>query len=169
MAKRGIIPTDKASVKLIEGQLLKAKNRQQLDRFYTVKRGNRIIDRFKAFCDWLWLHRESILEILGIVIMFADDGQPIGVQLKEDVEKEKAERVTETPNGEKVEDFLELDEEDKDEDEWFDIADEWEDDDEDPLDEMTRISQETGQYDLGINPLVSDEVQPQRPDQESTD
>jgi hypothetical protein len=122
------------------------------------------------------------MSILGLIVMFADDGTPIGVVDKDEYEAEKAKgpAVKETPDGEKVEDFLELDEEEVDEDEWFDIEDEWDDDEPEDfdaafintekrvkaLDEMVRTNQETGQYDIGINPLVkdNDEVQPERQD-----
>jgi hypothetical protein len=138
-----ITPTD---IPLLERKLADFKKYQLLNVEFTNKRGHRWANRLQSFARWLWENREIILQILGVVIMFAEDGTPIVVEeekLDEKTLKEAKQNLAKrkptkyTPHGEKVEDFT----------------------DEEALDEISKINQETRQYDLGLedNPLLKPE------------
>lgn len=104
----------KTDIPLIEERLKETRRYHNLNTFFSKQRGHRWSERLQNFIAWLWKHREAILQILGLVIMFADDGTPYAE--KEEVAKakeaEKAKpkrkrRPKKTPDGEKVEDFTE--------------------------------------------------------------
>ncbi|MCP4897558.1 MAG: hypothetical protein GY906_11350 [bacterium] len=148
---RGLIQSGVATkddIPEIERRLRDFKTAQAVNRFYYKNRGVRVIERLKLLADWIWKHREGILEILGFVIMFAEDGRPmlrdkaeVEAEELERVKKEKAlakrkaaadrkkaEAVSETPDGEKVEDFTSREE---------------------VLDELTTESERKRMYDIG--------------------
>jgi hypothetical protein len=108
-----ITPKD---IPLLERKLADFKKYQQLNVAFTNNRGHRWANRLQAFARWLWENREIILQILGVIIMFADDGTPIVVdeseldaktlkEAKQNLAKRKPTKYT--PHGEKVEDFTE--------------------------------------------------------------
>lgn len=128
-------------IPLIQRKLADFKKYQQLNVAFTNNRGHRWANRLQSFARWLWENREVILQILGLVIMFAEDGTPRVVDADElDAEtlKEAKQKLAKrkpmkyTPHGEKVEDFL---------------------------DEEVQRNQDSGQYDIGLqdNPLIKHE------------
>lgn len=128
-------------IPLIQRKLADFKKYQQLNVAFTNNRGHRWANRLQSFARWLWENREVILQILGLVIMFAEDGTPRVVDADElDAEtlKEAKQKLAKrkpmkyTPHGERVEDFL---------------------------DEEVQRNQDSGQYDIGLqdNPLIKRE------------
>jgi hypothetical protein len=89
LVKRRIVGDDKATIALINSRLDNPVTYRALNDYYSTNQGNRWINRFKVWTDWLWKHREAIMRVLGLVIMFADDGSPV-VKTIEEVEAEKA-------------------------------------------------------------------------------
>jgi hypothetical protein len=182
LLKNGIV-TDKKEIALIQTKMKSPKTQIELNRFYTINKGSRWVDRLKIWGLWLVKHQDTIFSILGIAVLILDDGKRVLVDAN-DVDPVivttvvKPEVPTETPDGEKViafteaakelnkktakaippvrgmydigiikpnpveaqftnpdlgvphdEDSPQLDEdEDIDDVEWFDIADEWDDD-----------------------------------------
>lgn len=133
----------KKDIPLIERKMREGNRYQQLNVHFTQNRGSRWASKLQAFAKWLYMHREVILQILGIVIMFADDGRPVlrcadEVAREEEAKakakakakpKRKKKVATKTPDGEPVEDFVNREE---------------------VLDELTAESQKLGLYDLGV-------------------
>lgn len=89
LIKRNIIRHDDASVQLINSKLDDPVVYRQLNEYYSQNGGKRWVNRFKVWADWLFKNREAIFQILGLVIMFADDGSPVVRDVK-DVEAEQA-------------------------------------------------------------------------------
>ena len=77
LIRRRIVGDDKATVALINAKLDNPTTYRALNDYYSTNQGSRWINRFKVWTDWLWKHREAILRIVGLVIMFADDGTPV--------------------------------------------------------------------------------------------
>lgn len=110
--KAGMItPSD---IPLLERKLAEASNYQSLNVHFSQKRGGRWADKLQAFAAWLWQNREAILRILGLIILFAEDGTPtlkeVGEldeatlqEAKQNLASRKPTKLT--PHGEKVEDF----------------------------------------------------------------
>lgn len=152
-------------IPLIERKLADFKRYQQLNVTFTNNRGHRWANRLQSFARWLWENREAILQILGLVIMFAEDGTPIVKeeseldpdtlkQAKQNLAKRKPTKFT--PHGEKVEDFTEPSDEVP-----TLVTNESvvpKESVEKNLDELTKLNQEAGLYDVGLNenPLVKD-------------
>jgi hypothetical protein len=146
---RGLLAAKMATerdIPLIRRKLADFRRYQSLNVEFTNNRGHRWANRLQSFANWLWENREAILRILGLVIMFADDGTPRVVdadeldeetlkRARQNLAKRKPTKVT--PHGEKVEDFTETS----------------------PLDEITSDAQEAGLYDIGLNenPLIKGE------------
>lgn len=116
---RGLMTAKMATpndIDLIQRKMADANRYKLLNVMFTQKRGHRWAGRLQAFAKWLWENREAILQILGIVIMFAEDGTPI-VKDEKDFTPEELKQVKQnlskriptklTPHGEKVEDFTE--------------------------------------------------------------
>jgi hypothetical protein len=81
----------------------------ELNKLFLAHKGNRFVDKLQALCQWLFLHRETIMSILGFVVMFADDGTPlelVDAETHAKQEAEKAEATDKTPDGEDVYDFI---------------------------------------------------------------
>jgi len=107
----------KADIAVLERAMADDNKALALNRVYTINRGHRFLNRLKHFGKWLYTHREEIFRILGVVVMLMDDGTE-RLMTVEDAEKLEASRkpkpkrkkkvkpVEETPNGEKVYDFL---------------------------------------------------------------
>ena len=110
--KSGIIK-DPKGIELINKRLKDPRIDRKMNAFYSVNRGNRWIGRLRVWGQWLFRHRDEIFQILGIVVMFMDDGREVVMdadearKLKEERDEKKVEVKTETPDGEKVEDFTE--------------------------------------------------------------
>jgi len=148
---RGLLKANlitRADIPLIERKLKEKDRYQKLNVHFTENRGHRWAEKLQAFAKWLFNHREIILQILGLVIMFADDGRPM-LRDADEVAKEEAEKAKakpkrkrkpakKTPDGEPVEDFVNREE---------------------VLDELTAESQKLGLYDLGISGDKDGEVQ----------
>lgn len=107
-------------IPVLERRLLEVDRYTELNKMFTINRGHRFIDKMRAFGKWLYTHREEIFRILGIVVMLMDDGTE-KLMTVEDAEKleasrkpkpkrkrkpKKAQPVEETPDGEKVYDFV---------------------------------------------------------------
>lgn len=126
MIRKGMISRyDKEGIKLIEQRLAEHDTYWAANRLYHERRGNKIVDRFRSWMMWVWKHREAIMQVLGIIIMFADDGTPVVQDAREKPEDKKDEKTTKvvvetvhgvkdevevpktTPDGEPVEDFVE--------------------------------------------------------------
>jgi len=178
MAAGMITPKD---IPLIERKMAEQTNYKLLNMHYTDQRGQRWANRLQAFAKWLWANREAILKILGVVIMFAEDGTPTVrdaneldgetvTQARANLSKKKPMK---TPHGEKVEDFTE--EKPKPKRKRKPKAKVVETESETALDTLTAEAQEQGFYDLGLadNPLhkeeTNDEVQPGKASGEATD
>ena len=165
---RGLLKANMITEKdipLIQRKLADFRKYQQLNVAFTENRGHRWANRLQAFARWLWENREAILRILGVVIMFADDGTPQLVDadeldaktLKEAKQKlAKRKPMKYTPHGEKVEDFTEPSDEVP-----TLVTNESvvpKESVEKNLDELTKLNQGAGLYDIGIkNPLIKDE------------
>lgn len=132
-------------IPLLERKIKDYERYQKLNMHFTQERGFRWAEKLQAFARWLWEHREAILRILGLVLLFADDGTPTLKDEKEldaDTIKRANENLAKrkptkwTPNGEKVIDFTETT----------------------AVEELTKEAQEAGLYDIGVNenPLVND-------------
>lgn len=146
---RGLLKSNMITEKdipLIERKMADFKRYQQLNVAFTNARGHRWAGRLQAFANWLWENREIILQILGLVIMFADDGTPTvrdESELDEETLKSAKQNLAKrkptkfTPSGEKVEDFTSEPEKT---------------DSEKALDTLTAEAQEQGFYDIGLNP-----------------
>lgn len=94
LIKRRIVSGDAKTVALINSRLDDPATYRALNEYFTTNRGSKWVDRFKVWCDWLWLHKDAILRILGLVLMFTD-GEPT-LKTIEDVEAEaKAKAVAE--------------------------------------------------------------------------
>lgn len=89
LIKGRVIHADKKSLALINAKLDDPKVYRALNEYYSENQGNRWVTRFKVWVDWLYKHREAIMRILGLVIMFAEDGSPV-VSTVEDAEKAKS-------------------------------------------------------------------------------
>lgn len=113
--KAGIIKNAK-DMKLVDARLKDPVIARKMNDFYATNRGNRWIGRLRIWGQWLFKHREEIFQILGIVVLFLDDGSQVVMDAKEakefqakrDAEKKNEKPSTETPDGEKVEDFTEV-------------------------------------------------------------
>lgn len=166
-------------IPLLERKMAEANRYQQLNVRFTEKRGQRWANRLQSFARWLWENREAILQILGVVIMFAEDGTPTVkeeselspetvTEAKRNLSKRKP---TKTPHGEKVEDFTEEKPKPRRKRKPKVVKTE----SEKALDTLTAEAQEQGFYDLGLadNPLYKeekdDEVQPGEASSEATD
>jgi len=126
--RKGIIDSrDKEGIALIERRLAEHGTYVTANKFYHENKGHKIVDRFRTWMLWVFKNRELIFQILGIAIMFLDDGTPRVVDARDKPEpkedddvKVKIETVhgvkTEvevpdtTPDGEPVEDFVKDDE-----------------------------------------------------------
>lgn len=167
-----------ADIPLIERKLAEKDTYKRLNVHFTQKRGHRWAEKLQAFASWLWQNREAILQILGVVIMFADDGTPTLKDEKE-LDQETLAKArynlgrrapTKTPEGEKVEDFT-------------DVVPKLvtnesvmkKEDAEKGLDELVKMNQEAGSYDIGLNSETlhsgseDDEVQSGETSSEATD
>lgn len=174
-----ITPND---IPLLERKLAEKDSYKRLNMHFTQKRGHRWANRLQAFAAWLWQNREAILQILGLVIMFAEDGTPTLREEKElDPETAKQAKYnlgrrapTKTPDGEKVEDFTEPSDEVP-----TLVTNESvvpKEDAEKALDELVKINEEAGFYDIGLSADESlheesddDEVQSGETSGEATD
>lgn len=178
LAAKMITPKD---VPLIERKMAEAGRYQQLNVTYTAQRGQRWEGRLQAFAKWLWANRDAILQVLGIIIMFAEDGTPI-VREEKDLDpdtlklaKQNLVKRKHTPYGEKVEDFTEEKPKPKRKRKSKPKPKVEETESETALDTLTAEAQEQGFYDLGLadNPLhkeeTNDEVQPGEASSEATD
>jgi hypothetical protein len=168
-------------IPLIERKMGEKMNYKLLNAHFTEQRGQRWANRLQAFAKWLWANREAILQILGIVIMFAEDGTPTVKDANElDGETVKQARANlsqkkpmKTPHGEKVEDFTEEKPKPKRKRKSKPKVEKM--DSETALDTLTAEAQEQGFYDLGLseNPLhkeeKNDEVQSGEASSEATD
>lgn len=76
LIKRRIIGSDPATIALINSRLDDPATYRALNDYYSTNQGNRWVDRLKVWSDWLWKHREAIFRILGLVVLFAEDGTP---------------------------------------------------------------------------------------------
>jgi len=83
---------EKSDLKTFEDRLKDPAVYRQVNEFYTSHKGHKWIGKVKMFADWLWKYREEILQILGFVIMFAEDGRPM-LRDKAEVEAEELARV----------------------------------------------------------------------------
>ena len=107
-------------IPVLERRLLEVDRYTELNKMFTINRGHRFIDKMRAFGKWLYTHREEIFRILGIVVMLMDDGTE-KLMTVEDAEKleasrkpkpkrkrkpKKAQPLEETPDGEKVYDYV---------------------------------------------------------------
>ena len=73
---------------------------------FARNRGARFVDRINALIAWIKKHQNEILSILGLVVVFLDDGSTRLVDEDEAREQEGPQRdPTVTPDGEPVEDF----------------------------------------------------------------
>jgi hypothetical protein len=109
----------KADIAVLERAMSDDNKAKELNKVYTINRGHRFVEKLKMFGKWLYTHREEIFRILGVVVMLMDDGTE-RLMTTEDAEKLEASRkpkpkkkpkkkvkpVEETPDGEKVYDFL---------------------------------------------------------------
>jgi hypothetical protein len=125
------------------------------------QRGGRFIDKLTALIAWVVKHRETIMSILGFVVMFAEDGTPTLVdkdkwdkaQAEKDNEPERAE-TDETPNGETVEDFLNPELGEPHDEVPVLVTNESvvkREDAEKGLDKLVKLNEEMGLYDIGAN------------------
>ena len=76
LIKRRMVSDDKPTVALIHKCLDDEATYRALNDYYTTNRGYKWVGRFKTWSQWLWQHREAVFRILGIVVMFAEDGTP---------------------------------------------------------------------------------------------
>ena len=120
MMRAGLIT--KADLPKLESRLTDPTRAKKLQNLFAANRGARFVEKLAALAQWIFLHRETIMSILGFVVLFADNGTPRLVdkdeheaKLAEEAEKAEAERTRrrgkrkpakKTPDGEKVEDFL---------------------------------------------------------------
>lgn len=158
MVRSGMLRVE--DLPLVEERLADINRYREVNTHFTKARGHKWVNRLQSFIKWLWENQETILKILGIVIMFADDGTPYA-RKEEDVAAEKAEAEKKkkprkkkpapkkTPDGEKVIDFTSREE---------------------VLDELTSEAQELGLYDVGLTSgAENDEVQSGETSSEATD
>lgn len=148
-------------IDLINRKMANADNYKRLNLMFTQQRGHRWVNRLQTFAKWLWENREAILQILGLVIMFAEDGTPTVKdvkdfendgeklrEIKQNLSKRKPTKLT--PHGEKVEDFVDPVAEAKRME---------------AMETLTSEAQEAGLYDIGLdeNPLVKDSDEAPKP------
>lgn len=115
----------------IERRLGDYKTGEAINRHYWKNNGWRVVEKIKNFGKWLWQHREEILRILGIIVMFADDGTPTihdkddwekknGVDNKDGKKTRLPDPEDEVPPPDEVEDFTDEEpaEEEEEPSEW---------------------------------------------------
>lgn len=86
LIKAGLIqPSD---IALLDRRLTEHSRYQQLNVHFTENRGHRWANRLQSFARWLFQNREAIFRILGLVVMFADDGTP-NLKDAEEFDREK--------------------------------------------------------------------------------
>lgn len=112
MLHAGLI-TEK-DVPLVEKKLNNYDIGMEVNRFYWEKKGWRVVERIKSLGRWIWENREMLLRILGIIVMFADDGTPtvrdadddnVGDKTEEEHEVRMPDAKDEVAPPEEVEDF----------------------------------------------------------------
>lgn len=92
MIQKRMVGNDKATIALINKRLDDPTRFRALNDLYHTEKGDRWVDRLRAWGEWLWKHREAIMRILGLVIMFADDGSE-RIVAEEDVPKKRKPRA----------------------------------------------------------------------------
>lgn len=112
MLHAGLI-TEK-DVPLVEKKLNNYDIGMEVNRFYWEKKGWRVVERIKSLGRWIWENREMLMRILGIIVMFADDGTPtvrdadddnVGDKTEEEHEVRMPDAKDEVAPPEEVEDF----------------------------------------------------------------
>ena len=153
----------------IEKRMMDPIRAKALNDHVLTHRGGRFIDKMTALITWLIRHRETILNILGFVIMFAEDGSPKLVDKDEydaeqaKAEKEAAEKARKdgvTPDGEKVEDFLNPELGEPHDEVPVLVTNESvisREAAEKCMDELVKMNEDAGLYDLGANALSKEE------------
>ena len=115
MLHAGLI-TEK-DVPLVEKKLNNYDIGMEVNRFYWEKKGWRVVERIKSLGRWIWENREMLMRILGIIVMFADDGTPtvrdadddnVGDKTEEEHEVRMPDAKDEVAPPEDVEDFTDL-------------------------------------------------------------
>ncbi len=159
MVRSGMLRVE--DLPLVEERLADINRYREVNTHFTKARGHKWVNRLQSFIKWLWENQETILKILGIVIMFADDGTPyarkeedVAAEKKKKPRKKKKPAPKTTPDGEEVIDFT--------------IT---------PSKTVKGVflksdampEDESGWYDIGLSGAENDEVQPGETSSEATD
>ncbi len=88
---RGGLITQK-DVPLLDRRMTDVARAKNLQNLFARNRGARFVDRLAALISWVMKHKSEIFRILGLVVLFAEDGTPYLVD--EDSDEAKVRSVT---------------------------------------------------------------------------